>query len=111
MKRLINALKFGYYAFKNPLTLHAGNFKMLADLHALIMKVAVEDKHLMTHIAYIHPTEGEQQIVSPIAILFKTSAFRPIAVKTIFSFFLLIVFSMKKLSKFHLPRSFSPYFI
>jgi len=64
MKRLINALKFGYYAFKNPLTLHAGNFKMLADLHALIMKVAVEDKHLMTHIAYIHPTEGEQQIVS-----------------------------------------------
>lgn len=64
MKRIINALKFGYYAFKNPLTLHAGNFKMLADLHGLIMKVAVEDKHFMTHIAYVHPTEGEQQIVS-----------------------------------------------
>ena len=64
MKRIINALKFGYYAFKNPLTLHAGNFKMLADLHCMILKVATENKHLMTHIAYIHPDEGEKQIVS-----------------------------------------------
>jgi hypothetical protein len=64
MKRLINALKFGYFAFKNPVTLQAHNLKMLADLHKLIMKVATEDKHMMTHIAYVHPDEGEKQIVS-----------------------------------------------
>lgn len=64
MKRIINALKFGYYAFKNPLTLNAGNFKMLTDLYCMILKVATEDKHLMTHIAYVHPDEGEKQIVS-----------------------------------------------
>lgn len=64
MKRIINALKFAYYAFKNPLTLEANNFKMLCDLYALIIKVAEEDKHLMTHIAYVHPDEGEKQIVS-----------------------------------------------
>lgn len=64
MKRIINALKFGYYAFKNPSTLQANTFKMLADLHTLILKVAVEDRHMMTHIAYIHPDEGEKQIVS-----------------------------------------------
>lgn len=64
MKRIINALKFGYYAFKNPVTLQAHNFKMLADLHGLIMKVAIEDRHMMSHIAYVHPEEGEKQIVS-----------------------------------------------
>lgn len=64
MKRLINALKFSYYAFLNPDTMRAHNFKMLADLHGLIMKVAIEDKHMMTHIAYVHPDEGEKQIVS-----------------------------------------------
>lgn len=64
MKRLINALKFGYIAFKNPTTIYAHNLKMLTDLHGLILKVATEDKHLMTHIAYVHPDEGEKQIVS-----------------------------------------------
>lgn len=37
---------------------------MLSDLLALIFKVAQEDRHMMTHIAYVHPEEGEQQIVS-----------------------------------------------
>lgn len=37
---------------------------MLSDLLGLILKVAIEDRHRMTHIAYVHPDEGEKQIVS-----------------------------------------------
>lgn len=62
--RIKNALKIGYWAFKNPHSLKENNFKMLSDLLILIMKVANEDKHMMTHIAYVHPEEGEKQIVS-----------------------------------------------
>ncbi len=64
MKRLLNAIKFGYYTFKNPETMQAHNFKMLAYLFTLIFKVSAEDRHMMTHVAYVHPTEGEKQIVS-----------------------------------------------
>lgn len=28
------------------------------------MKVATEDRHMMTHLAYVHSEEGEKQIVS-----------------------------------------------
>jgi len=62
--RLLNALKFGYWAFKNPLTISADNFKMLSDLLCLILSVSKENKHRMTHIAFVHPILGEQQIVS-----------------------------------------------
>jgi hypothetical protein len=62
--RITNAFKTGYWAFNNPLTLKANNFKMLSDLFVLIMKVSTEDRHMMTHIAYLHPEEGEKQIVS-----------------------------------------------
>jgi hypothetical protein len=62
--RITNALKIGLWAFKNPDSLKESNFKMLSDLFGLIMKVATEDRHMMTHLAYVHPEEGEQQIVS-----------------------------------------------
>lgn len=62
--RVATGVKIGWWAFKNPKTLSASNFKMLSDLLALIFKVAQEDRHMMTHIAYVHPEEGEQQIVS-----------------------------------------------
>ena len=62
--QIINALKIGLWAFNNPYTLNESNFKMLSDLFGLIMKVATEHKHMMTHIAYVHPEEGEKQIVS-----------------------------------------------
>ena len=62
--RVWNGIKVGWWAFRNPDTLSPINFKMISDLFGLIMKVATEDKHRMTHIAYIHPTEGEKQIVS-----------------------------------------------
>ena len=62
--RVATGLKIGWCAFKNPKTISASNFKMLSDLLALIFKVAQEDRHMMTHIAYVHPTEGDQQIVS-----------------------------------------------
>lgn len=62
--RVKNAFIVGFWAFNNPDTLREHNFKMLSDLLSLIMKVAEEDKHMMTHIAYVHPEEGEKQIVS-----------------------------------------------
>lgn len=62
--RVSNAIKIGFWAFKNPESLTESNFKMLSDLFRLIMKVSTEDRHMMTHIAYIHPDEGEKQIVS-----------------------------------------------
>ena len=62
--RIKNSIKLGAWAWKNPETIKAHNFKMLSDLLVLIMKVAAEDRHYMTHIAFVHPSEGEQQIVS-----------------------------------------------
>lgn len=62
--RFTNAVKIGFWAFMNPNTLIEGNFKMLSDLLQLILAVANEHRHRMTHIAYIHPEEGEKQIVS-----------------------------------------------
>jgi len=62
--RIANAFKIGFWAFRNPHILKESNFKILSDLFGLIMKVATEDRHFMTHIAYIHPDEGEKQIVS-----------------------------------------------
>ena len=65
MIRIINAIKLGWWAFRNPLSVHPGNFKMLSDLLQIIMKVAKEDRHMMTHIAYVHPIDGtKEQIVS-----------------------------------------------
>jgi len=62
--RVATGVKIGWWAFCNPQTLAANNFKMLSDLLQLILKVAQEDKHMVTHIAYVHPEEVEQQIVS-----------------------------------------------
>jgi hypothetical protein len=62
--RITNAFKIGLWAFKNPDSLKESNFKMLSDLFGLIMKVSTEDRHMMTHIAFVHPDEGEKQIVS-----------------------------------------------
>jgi hypothetical protein len=62
--RITNAFKVGLWAFRNPYSLKESNFKILSDLFGLIMKVATEDRHMMTHIAYVHPEEGEKQIVS-----------------------------------------------
>lgn len=54
----------GWWAFKNPKTLSSVNFNMLSELLGLILKVSTEQRHMMTHIAYIHPEEGETEIVS-----------------------------------------------
>lgn len=68
MKRFINSFvsgfTFGVWHFKNPQVVQASNFKMLSDLFSLIMKVSTENRHTMTHVAYVHPDEGEKQIVS-----------------------------------------------
>lgn len=62
--RFTNAFKVAWWAWKNPQTMAAHNFRMLSDLLALIFKVSVENKHYISHIAFIHPNEGEKQIVS-----------------------------------------------
>lgn len=62
--RLVNAFKIFYWAFMNPATFNPSNFKMLSDLLNLILKVGIENRHMMTHIAVVHPDEGEKQIVS-----------------------------------------------
>jgi len=58
------AFSIAVWSWKNPQTLNPSNMKMLSDLLTLILKVAKEDRHMMTHLAYIHPELGEQQIVS-----------------------------------------------
>jgi hypothetical protein len=62
--KTINAFKVGYLAFKFPEAFSEGNIKMITSLFVLIFKVANEDRHIMSHVAYIHPVEGEKQIVS-----------------------------------------------
>ncbi len=64
INNILNFFVFGYWAFQNPLTISPSNFKMLSDLLGLIMRVSKEDIPYMTHIAFVHPIEGEQQIVS-----------------------------------------------
>lgn len=65
MNRIINALKLGVWAYSNPKTFINSNFKMLNDILLMILKVSSERKHLMTHIAFIHPESGEEkEIVS-----------------------------------------------
>lgn len=63
-KRVIIGFRIGWWAFKNPATFAESNFKMLSKLLELILKVSVDGRHRMTHIAYVHPEEGEKQIVS-----------------------------------------------
>jgi len=61
---IVNPFKFGWWAFRNPLTIRPETFKMLSSLLEMIMRVSTEDRNMMTHIAYIHPEEGEKTIVS-----------------------------------------------
>ena len=62
--RISNAFKICFWALKNPYALKESNFKILSDLLGLILEVANKGSHRMTHLAYVHPEEGEQQIVS-----------------------------------------------
>ena len=61
---LKNSVKVFFWSLKNPEALNHRNFKMMGDLLVLILKVANDGKPYITHVAYVHPTEGEQQIVS-----------------------------------------------
>lgn len=65
MKKIINRFKIMLWAYRNPRVFETTTFTMLASLLELILKVATEEKHLMTHIAYLNPIDGkETQIVS-----------------------------------------------
>ena len=62
--QISNASKLFVWALMKPDTLNKSAFKMLSDVMTMILKVANENRHYMTHIAYVHPDEGEKQIVS-----------------------------------------------
>lgn len=59
MRRLFNAIKIGFLAFRNPQTFQHGNLKMLTDLFVLIMKVSTEKRNMMTRLAFVHPENAE----------------------------------------------------
>jgi hypothetical protein len=63
--RLINAIRFGYTAYKNPESCFSeDNLKMVTGLFDFIMKVAVEKRPYMTKIAMITPDNESHGIVS-----------------------------------------------
>lgn len=62
--RITNAIKIGWWAFKNPKSLHEGNFKMLSDLLCLILKVAQERHPMMSKIGIVHPDGEHEEIVA-----------------------------------------------
>ena len=57
--RFSNALKIGFWAFRNPLSVNQINFKMLSDLLGLILKVSQESRPIMCKIACVHPETNE----------------------------------------------------
>lgn len=62
--RVKNAIKLFFWGLKNPQLLQHGNFKLLSDLYVLMLKVAKEERPLMTQVAYVSPTGEELPIVS-----------------------------------------------
>ena len=63
-KRIWNAIKIGWWAFRHPEPLAEKMFVMLSDLLQLILKVSFEDKHYMTQVVITNPdTKALQPIV------------------------------------------------
>lgn len=59
--RLINAIKFGGWAYKHNDIFNENMFKMLSDILMLLLKVSTEDKHYMTEIMVTNPQTGIAQ--------------------------------------------------
>ena len=62
--RIKNAIKIGWWAFKNPKSLQENNFKMLSGLLEMILKVAHERRPLMSNIAMVYPDGEQEEIVA-----------------------------------------------
>jgi len=62
--RVINAIKIGFLAYKNPDIIRIENLKMADGLYDLIRKVSVENKPYMTHLSYCYPDVKTRSIVS-----------------------------------------------
>lgn len=62
--RILTAIKIGWWAFKNPAAINPHNMRLISDLMELIFKSARESLPVMTRIACIHPTLGQQNLVS-----------------------------------------------
>lgn len=65
IRTIKNAIKIGYWAYKNPLVLQAHNFKILSELFAMIMKVASENRPMMVHIGMVQLTETPDKAKMP----------------------------------------------
>ena len=59
--RILNAIKVGWWTYKNPDVFGVNVFKMLGDLLNLILKVSVEDRHYMTEIIVTNQRTGVKQ--------------------------------------------------
>jgi hypothetical protein len=64
MKKVIIALQVAVMAYKNPNVLTEVNFKMLCSLLKLILEVSESRNHRLSHLCYLHPEEGQKEIVS-----------------------------------------------
>jgi hypothetical protein len=65
LHRIKVSLKLAYWSFKNPTVLNVAMFKMLSDILALILKVATENKHMVSHIAFVElKTDNPTPMVS-----------------------------------------------
>lgn len=62
--RIVNALKIFLWAFKNPLSLNATNFKMLSGLLEMIFKVSKENNPYMSKIAVVYPDNEIDEVVT-----------------------------------------------
>jgi hypothetical protein len=59
--RILNAIKVGWWTYKNPEVFGVNVFKMLGDLLNLILKVSTEDRHYMTEIIVTNQRTGVKQ--------------------------------------------------
>ncbi len=62
--RIKNAIKIGWWAFKNPQSLQENNFKMLSGLLEMILKVSHERRPLISNIAMVYPDGEQEEIVT-----------------------------------------------
>lgn len=62
--KIRNAVRMFYWAIKNPESLSLSHFKLISDLLGIILKASSEHRHMMTQIAFVHPTNSEDEIIS-----------------------------------------------
>lgn len=62
--KLKNAVKLGYWAYKNPQVIQKGNMQLIGSLFDLIGKTIKESKPYMTRLCLICPDDTTKDIAS-----------------------------------------------